>query len=174
MIEVPVVETERLRLRGHRLDDLAECTAMWGDIEVTRYIGGVPFTVEDVWSRILRYSGHWAWLGFGPWLVEEKETGRFVGEVGFAEFKRVITPAVEGSPEIGWVLTPRAQGLGFATEAALAAVEWGLSRFGRVRTVCIIHPDNAPSLRIAEKCGYGEFARTVYKSQPTILLSREG
>ena len=173
-IEVPVVETKRLRLRGHRLEDLTECTAMWSDSGVIRYIGGVPFTVEDVWARILRYSGHWAWLGYGPWVVEEKDTGRFVGEVGFAEFKRSIRPPLEGAPEIGWVLTPRAHGCGYATEAAQAAVEWGRSRFGQVRTVCIIHPDNLSSLRVAEKCGYREFARTTYKNQPTILLSREG
>jgi RimJ/RimL family protein N-acetyltransferase len=173
-IEVPVLETARLRMRGHRVDDLADCTAMWGDAGVTRFIGGIPFTVEDVWARILRYAGHWAWLEFGPWIVEEKETGRFVGEVGFAEFKRIIHPPLERMPEIGWVLTPGAQGLGYATEAALAAIEWATGRLGPVRTACIIHPDNEPSLRVAAKCGYAEFARTVYKGQPTILLRREG
>jgi RimJ/RimL family protein N-acetyltransferase len=78
--EVPVIETERLRLRGHRLEDFAEIAAMWADPVVTRYIGGKPLTEEDVWARLLRYVGHWAWMGFGYWVVEGKGSGDFAGE----------------------------------------------------------------------------------------------
>jgi hypothetical protein len=70
-VEAPVIETERLRLRGHRPEDFAVCTAMWADPVVTRYIGGKPLSEEDVWARTLRYLGHWAWLGFGYWVMEE-------------------------------------------------------------------------------------------------------
>lgn len=78
----PVLETLRLRLRGHRPEDLSAAAAMWADVEITRFIGGKPFTREDVWGRILRYVGHWNWMGYGYWLVEDKESGRFIGEVG--------------------------------------------------------------------------------------------
>ena len=47
------------------------------------------------------------------------------------------------------------------------------SRFGPARTVCLIHPDNTPSLRVAEKAGYRERVRTTYKDAPTILLERQ-
>jgi RimJ/RimL family protein N-acetyltransferase len=87
---VPVIETERLRLRAHRPDDFAACSAMWALPEVVRYIGGKPFSGEEVWSRVLRYAGHWQWMGFGFWALEEKVTGSFAGDLGFAEFKREI------------------------------------------------------------------------------------
>jgi RimJ/RimL family protein N-acetyltransferase len=172
MQEVPVIETERLRLRAHRPDDLGDGAAMWGDPIVTRYIGGKPFTREEVWARLLRYAGHWSWLGFGYWAIEEKATGSFAGEVGFADFKRELESSIEGMPEIGWVLASRAHGQGYATEAVKAVLQWGDARFGRARTVCLIHPENAASVRVAEKCGYGELRRTTYKSQPTIVLAR--
>ena len=169
---VPVIETERLKLRAHGPGDFAACAAMWALPEVVRYIGGKPFSVEEVWSRVLRYAGHWQWMGFGFWALEEKATGSFAGDLGFAEFKREIEPSIEGIPEIGWVLAPHAQGKGYATEAVRAVVGWGDQHFARARTVCLIHPENLSSLRVAEKCGYKEFQRTAYKGQPTIILER--
>jgi RimJ/RimL family protein N-acetyltransferase len=169
---VPVVGATRLILRGHRADDFAACAAMWGDGLVTRYLGGKPFSAEDVWARILRYAGLWALLDFGYWAVEEKSSGRFVGEVGFADFKRAIEPGFDGAPEIGWVLAPWAHGQGFASEAVAAAVAWGARKFGGSRTVCLINPDNAASIRVAQKNGYREYARTTYHDRPTILFQR--
>lgn len=169
---VPALETGRLTLRGHQLSDFDECAEMWRDAEVTRYIGGRPFTEEEVWARLLRYIGHWSALGFGYWVVREKATGLWVGEVGFADYKREITPSLDGWPEIGWVLSPSAHGQGYATEAVRAALAWGDAHFESRRTVCLIDPDNRPSIRVAEKAGYREMVRTAYKGQPTIILER--
>jgi RimJ/RimL family protein N-acetyltransferase len=171
---VRVIETARLRLRGHRPDDLGDCAAMWADPGVTRHISGRPFSREEVWSKLLRYTGHWAWLGFGYWAVEEKASGRFVGDVGFADFKREIEPSLEGTPELGWVLAPWSHGRGYATEAAQGALGWGDARFSAARTVCIVAPEHRASLRVAEKCGYREVQRTTYMGEPTVLLAREG
>src|SRR5208283_1980203 len=96
---VPVVETERLRLRGHRLEDFVASSAMWADPIVTRHFGHC-FTEEESWTRFLRYVGHWALLGFGYWVVEEKATGNFVGEIGFADYKRDLKQSLKGVPEI--------------------------------------------------------------------------
>jgi len=170
--EVPAIETPRLTLRGHRLDDFIDCVAMWADPIVTRYIGGKPFSEEDTWARFLRYAGHWLLMGFGYWAIEEKETGSFIGELGFADFKRDIEPSLKGVPELGWALVSRAHGKGYATEAVRAVVAWGEAHFPSPRTVCIIHPENLASIRVAEKCGYKEFHRTTYKGHPTIMFAR--
>jgi RimJ/RimL family protein N-acetyltransferase len=167
---VPVLETERLRLRGHRMDDFPASAGMWADPIVTRHFGK-SYTEEEVWTRFLRYIGHWSLLGFGYWVVEEKATGSFAGEVGFADYKRNIEPPL-GAPEIGWVLASQFHGKGYATEAVRAAVAWGDGYF-KSRTTCIIHPANLASIRVAEKCGYREFHRALYHGHPTMMLVRE-
>jgi RimJ/RimL family protein N-acetyltransferase len=172
-IEVPVIETQRLTMRGHRLEDFVDCAAMWADPLVTRHIGGKPFSKEETWARLLRYVGHWSWLGFGYWAIEEKDTGSFVGELGFADYKRDIEPSLEGAPELGWALASGVHGKGYATEAVRAIVAWGEAHFGLVRTVCIVHTENLASIRVAEKCGYREFQRATYKGHSTILFARQ-
>lgn len=169
---IPVVETERLRLRGHRLDDFEAYAAMWADPAVTRFVGGKPFTREEAWGRYIRYAGLWATLGFGFWAVEEKATGRLVGSAGFHDLKRDIVPSIEGVPEAGWGLISAVHGKGFATEMVKAVHVWGDGFFGGVRTVCIIDPENTASIRVAEKCGYREKLRTTYHDSPTILFER--
>ncbi|HZH50772.1 MAG TPA: GNAT family N-acetyltransferase [Microvirga sp.] len=169
---VPIIETERLVLRSHRLDDFEDCAAMWADPEVTRHIGGRPSTQAESWTRLLRYVGHWSLLGFGYWAVEERASGRFLGELGFADFRRDLNTGLEDVPEIGWVLAPHAQGRGYATEGVRAALAWGDAHFDGMRTFCIVSPENLPSIRVAEKCGYREFARTTYNDQPTVVFVR--
>jgi RimJ/RimL family protein N-acetyltransferase len=170
---VPILETERLRLRGHRLDDFSACAAMWANPIVTRYFGGKAFTEEEAWTRFLRYVGHWALLGFGYWLVEDKTTGEFVGEIGFSDYKRDIQSPRKHLPEIGWVLGSEWHGKGYATEAVRSALVWGDRHFRASAITCLIHPDNLPSIRVAEKCAFHEVERTTYKGHPTVLLVRE-
>jgi RimJ/RimL family protein N-acetyltransferase len=171
--EVPVIETKRLRMRGHRLDDFLDSAAMWADPVVTRHISGKPLSEEEAWTRLLRYVGHWSLMGFGYWVIEEKSTGSFVGELGFADYKRDIIPSIKGVPEAGWVLASAAHGKGYATEAVGAAVAWGEAHFGSVRTVCLIHPENLASIRVAEKCGYKQFQRATYKGDATLIFARQ-
>lgn len=166
------IGTDRLVLRPPTLADFDETSAMYGDAHVVRHLGGRAFTHEESWARLMRHVGHWQIFGFGFWVVRERQGGAYVGEVGFGEFRRDIHPSLEGSPEIGWVLAPFAQGRGYATEAALAVQEWTESRHGACRTVCIIATENAASIRVAAKCGYTEFTRTTYRNSPVILFER--
>ena len=172
-VDVPILETERLKLRGHRLDDFVHSAAMWADPAVTRYIGGKPLTEEECWARLLRYIGHWSLLGFGYWVAEEKATGNFVGEIGFADYKRDVQPSLKGVPEIGWVVASHANGRGYATEGVRAAVVWGDAHFPAARTACIIAPENLGSVRVAAKCGYRELQMATYKGHPALMYVRD-
>jgi RimJ/RimL family protein N-acetyltransferase len=169
---IPALDTSRLTLRGHTVTDFDDCAAMWADSAVTRHIGGSPSTPEQVWARLLRYAGLWTLLGYGYWVVRERGSGRFVGEVGLADFRRDLSPALDGAPEAGWVLAPWAHGRGYATEAVQAALAWGDAHLGRGRTVCLIAPDNAASIRVAEKCGFRSAARTTYQGADTLVFER--
>jgi RimJ/RimL family protein N-acetyltransferase len=172
-LTAPIIETARLTLRAHRLDDFEHAFAMWSDPVVTRFIGGKPSTEQQAWMRMLGYAGHWALLGFGYWALEEKSSGSFVGELGFANFKRDIAASMRDVPELGWALASRVHGQGYATEAVRAAVAWGDARFESGRTVCLIDPDNLASIRVAEKCGYQIFERALYAERATLFLARQ-
>jgi RimJ/RimL family protein N-acetyltransferase len=169
---VPVLETERLRLRAHRAEDHVDCTAIWSNPEVTRHIGGRPFTAEEVWKRLLQYVGLWTLLGYGYWAVEEKSTGRYIGDIGFADFKRDMQPSLEGMLEFGWVLAPQAHGNGYASEAVTAVMAWAEKQQPALRSVCIIDPENLASIRVAEKVGFTRWQETTYHGSPTIVFSR--
>jgi RimJ/RimL family protein N-acetyltransferase len=160
-------------MRAHRVDDFAACAALWADPGVVRYISGTPSTGEQSWSRLLRYAGHWTLLHYGYWLVEERDGGAFVGEVGFADYHRVIEPRLDGVPELGWVLAKPMHGKGYATEAVSAAIAWAEERLAPYRRiVCIIAPENAASIRVAEKCGFTLIAETTYQTLPTLMYGR--
>ena len=168
----PAIETERLRLRGHGVDDFAACVAMWSEPDVVRYTIAEPSPPQRTWSRILSYRGHWALLGFGYWAVEEKVSGRFIGELGFADFKRPLKLSLDGMPELGWALAPWAQGRGYATEALRAAIAWADVQFQAPRTVCIIHRENHRSFRVAEKLGYDIVLQLPSDTEPDAILAR--
>ena len=169
---IPTVTTERLVLRGHTADDLEACLGCWGDPEVVRHVGGHVSTREDCWARILRYVGHWELRGFGFWAVTERATGRYVGEVGFADFQREATPPIGDAPEGGWVLARRAHGHGFATEALRGALAWDAGRLARQPTRCIIDLGNDASVRVAAKCGYAYVSDAVYKDAAVRVYER--
>jgi len=171
-MQPPVIETARLRLRGYRAADFSATAAMWSDPIVNRYTTGKPLAPEEAWAKTLRNAGLWAVLGYGYWAIEEKASGDFVGEAGFADFHRDIAPSIVGIPELGYVLCSRAHGQGYAIEAVTAAIDWIDRQLHPERTVCLIHDGNAASIRLAEKCGYREFHRTQYKGNNLVMLER--
>lgn len=170
----PVIETDRLILRAHRPGDFPALAALWGDPTVTQFISGKPSTPEECWARLLRYAGHWELLGFGYWAVQWKDGDQFIGDVGFANWKRDISPSLDGLPEGGWVLSTEAHGRGLATEAVNAALAWMDATFGAQTTACIIGPENAASIRVAQKAGYKEHCRSDFKGSEVIQFQRQG
>ena len=169
----PAIETERLILRPHRAGDFEALAAMWQEPAVVKYITGVPSTREASWARLLRYAGHWSLLGYGYWAIEERDGGAFVGEAGFADYRRDIDPPLDGMPELGWIVAPDSHGKGYATEAVRACLAWGDAHFpAGTRFSCIITPDNAPSLRVAEKCGFTVACETTYAKDRVLVFAR--
>ena len=172
MTIIPILTTERLLLRGHRLDDFDEFLAIWKQKDLVRFIGGELPTREQVWARLLRYAGMWHHLGFGFFAVEERESGRLIGEVGFLDLHRDMCPTTEGTLEMGWSITPPMQGKGYATEAVNAAIAWADEQFAGRRMTCIVDLENKPSQRIAEKVGFRRIGEVNYKDRPNVMFER--
>lgn len=168
-IIAPVLQTDRLMLRPHRPDDLDDCFAMMSDPQVMRHIKGPPPSREDIWNRIMRYSGVWHIFGLGMFAVFEAATQHYVGDVGFGHFGRGLGADFDGYPEAAWMLNTAHQGKGYASEAVAKAHDWLEQTHPYHRTVCIIAPDNLPSNAIAAKLGYHKFATAHYKGAELIL-----
>jgi ribosomal-protein-alanine N-acetyltransferase len=142
------LETERLRLRAYRMQDVEELAPMFADHEHMRFYPG-PFTREQSEAWIARQLGRYRQDGFGLWVAEDRSSGGFVGTIGPA------LQEVEGVPlvEIGWHVRPGLKGLGYAPEAAAAARDWAFANLEVGHLISLILPENAPSARVAEKIG---------------------
>jgi RimJ/RimL family protein N-acetyltransferase len=170
--DVPVLETERLVLRGHTAGDWDDVHATWAHPAVYERLSGKPSTREESWGRLLRYRGLWPLLGYGYWAVCERAGGAFVGDVGLADFQRAIEPSIAGFPEIGWVLAPTKHGRGYATEAARAVLRWAEAQALAPKAVCIIDRTNVASLRIAAKLAFRATGEGSYHGSSCVILER--
>jgi RimJ/RimL family protein N-acetyltransferase len=166
------IETPRLLLRPPVAGDLAALAALWAQPQVTAFISGAPSTREESWARLLRYIGHWEACGYGFFAITDKRTGAYLGECGFADFKREITPPLDAYVEAGWILDPASWGEGYASEAMEAAIGWHERRADAPALACIIAPGNAASLRLADKLGFRPGGEATYRGQSTRLLVR--
>jgi RimJ/RimL family protein N-acetyltransferase len=167
-----VAETPRLILRRFEAEDFPAYLEMNADPVMSRYSGRAPSGPEEAWTRLLRHAGHWSLTGYGFVAIEEKATGRLAGEAGLGDFKRRLGPDFDDSPEAGWAVAPWAQGRGYATEAAAAALQWIEARRGVERTVCLIHVENLASIRVAEKLGYTPFGACTYRGYEGLTFER--
>ena len=168
----PLIETYRLRLRAFREPDLEPQAETLRDERVVRYLGGYQHSREEAWRRMLAGSGLWNMLGYGYWCVERRADDRYLGQVGFADFKREMSPAIEGLPEMGWIFAPHAQGQGYAGEGVAAALRWADHWLTGPQIVAIISPENEPSIRLAERSGFSVREQALYKGEPVLLFRR--
>ncbi|MGX6600925.1 GNAT family N-acetyltransferase [Micromonosporaceae bacterium Da 78-11] len=154
------LETERLSLRGWRDDDLDALATMNADPEVMRYIldGSVRDRGQSA-AGLRKAVDDWAARGFGLFAVEVRETGVLAGWTGLVvpDFLPEVLPAVE----IGWRFDRRFWGLGYATEAAAAALRFGFADRGLDRIISIRHPGNTRSERVMAKLGLSYAFSTV-------------
>ena len=167
-----MIETDRLILTPPTLADLDESVAMTGDETVMAFLGGKPLTREEVWNKVLRNIGHWDAFGYGLFTVRERVGGAFLGEVGLAHFARGFGEAFDPFPEAAWIFARSSHGRGYATEAVVSAHEWMARSHGATRTVCIIDPGNAASMRVAMKLGYAPFGEVEYRGARPVMLGR--
>lgn len=164
-MSIPSLSTARLRLRPFTLADLDAYAAMCADAEVMRHIGaGGPVGRDVAWRHLAMFLGEWALHGHGMWALERRSDRALIGRVGFLD--------PEGWPgcELAWLLARDAWGQGYAFEAASAAKAFGRDALGLGALVSLVRPDNARSIRLAERLGATAGAPVDFLGGPTLLF----
>jgi len=143
-----MIETLRLTLRPFSQDDLDEFAAINADPEAMRYIGdGKPQSREQTQVRLNGILDHYRQHGFGLFAMVDKTSGEFVGFCGLQHLDNT------SEIEVGYRLARKFWGLGLATEAARACLQYGFQELRLDRIVAVIQPGNAQSKSVAAKIG---------------------
>ncbi|MCU0800910.1 MAG: GNAT family N-acetyltransferase [Rhodobacteraceae bacterium] len=154
-MNIPQLETDRLILRAMTRADFPDFAALWAMPAMTRYNRPGPRDETASWRSFLANAGSWAMDGIGQWAICWRDTGAFIGQVGFFDARRGLGVDFDAVPECGWAVAPSAQGQGVATEACVAAFAWMDARVGE--TVVMIAAGNVESERLAMRLGYRQF-----------------
>lgn len=145
-MSLPILETPRLILRPTRQSDYEGFCDLHGNPRTARFLGGVQ-TPAMVWRTLRTLAGAWMLDGFAMFSVIEKQTGDFVGRVG------PWRPHGWPGPEVGWSVREIYEGRGYATEAAIASMDFAFSHLNWADVCHVIDPDNHRSIRLAERLG---------------------
>ena len=136
-------------MRGWRESDLEPWAAMNADPEVRKYLGPL-LTFEQAAAWVLDFQDDLDRYGFGFWAVEVRASGEFIGFTG-------LGIVAEGMPvtgvEMGWRLARPAWGHGYATEAALAALQYGFGVLGLPEIVAVTMARNLRSRAVMQRIG---------------------
>jgi RimJ/RimL family protein N-acetyltransferase len=160
----PVLTTRRLVIREFADRDLDPYAAMLGDPETMRYYPR-PYTREEARGFMERNAARYVANGFGVWVLEDEDTGAFLGDCGLA------VSLVEGiaEVEIMWHVIRERWRQGIGTEAAIAIRDHAFSSVGLRRLVALVRPDNAPSRAVAEKLGMQVEREAIYHEMLHLL-----
>ncbi len=150
MGDSPELRTDRLLLRGWMPEDRVALAAINADPRVMEFIGA-PMAREQSDIMADRIEANLARQGFGFWAVEVPGQAPFIGFVGLnvPSFEARFMPTVE----IGWRLAVDSWGHGYASEAALAALDYGFDVVRLDEIVAFTSERNVRSRRVMERIG---------------------
>lgn len=143
---IPVIETDRLRLRGWEERDFPAYALLRADAGAQSYVGPV-MTRPQAWSRFCLDLGFWALRGYGTFAIADKASDEALGYTG------IWYPLDFDEPELCWSLFLGQAGNGYATEAAMAARDWAYGTLDLPPLMSLIYPDNLPSKAVAGRLG---------------------
>lgn len=165
-----LIVTERLRLRRPTRADLSAFHDIHADPIANRFSPIAPIPTIDHSRAILQaWLDHWQDHGFGPWVLEERALpeGTPVGFAGLRWRGRDELPGLN----LYFRLRPDAWGQGLATEAARRVVRFALVELGAAEVTAIIHPENHPSIRVAERIGMRRVGPVEFRGRPAVLYA---
>jgi [ribosomal protein S5]-alanine N-acetyltransferase len=158
---VIILESERLLFRQHELADLDAFCAMEMDAEVRRYVGGYPRSREDAERKFPHGQLHEVSGRLGVWATVLKSNGQYIGRCGLYPHIDSAGEMVVGEATLSFYIAREHWGLGLASEAATAFVEFGWKQLQLSRIVATVQVGNGASVRILEKLGFELIATEV-------------
>ncbi len=158
------IETERLRLRRYRPEDVDELAGMFADPEHMRFYPAT-FTHDQTAGWVADQLARYERDGFGLLIAEDRTTGAVLGTCG--PTIRVVEDLEE--VEIGWHVRPGWKGLGIAPEAAAAVRDWVFGHLRVDHAISLVRPENLPSARVAEKIGMRVDREVEYYGLPHLV-----
>lgn len=156
--DMPVVriETQRLFIREMQKSDTDNLFRLYHCEDVKQQVAQADFGYEELCDFIESYRNiRYPLYDYGMWVLEEKDTGEFVGEAGIEEDS--YGEGEEISLEAGYVVAPKYRRRGYGAEALqgiLAFVREQSEDYGWKQISCYIHKNNTASIRMAKKCGF--------------------
>jgi RimJ/RimL family protein N-acetyltransferase len=151
MTACPTLVTERLILRPFEEEDLDAYTGIFTSPEVRASLH-LPDTYDrtDAWRSMALWRGQWELRGSGCFALEERATGRLVGQAGLNWPERPDWPGLE----VGWTLNPADWGKGYATEAGAESIAYAFEVMGSAELFSVILPGNSASQAVARRLGF--------------------
>ncbi|PIE14159.1 MAG: GNAT family N-acetyltransferase [Rhodobacterales bacterium] len=143
--DIPVLETNRLILRGPEAEDYPDFKATFSSYR-SRFMGG-PLNAYEAWMLYAAEIGHWDIRGYGMWMIHDRVTDETLGMAGG------WFPAKWPEKELAWIIWPEKAGHGYALEATNAARKYFYDQLGWNGAVSYIDPKNLDSIRLAERLG---------------------
>lgn len=145
--------TERLKLSLPTASDMRPMHAIICEGATGRYLGP-DLSYADHFMRFARNAGSWQLYGYGGLMVRERNgDGQLIGNCGIFHSVRGLGEDFDDRAEAGWIMAEKHQGRGYASEAMRAALNWFDGEFG-TEVMCMVAPENAASLHLAEKLGF--------------------
>ena len=145
-----ILETERLLLRHLILDDLEELFALYSDPDIRKYFPEGVLTRDETKEELeWHMNGHPEYPEFGLWATIHKETRKFIGRCGLLPWE--IESKLE--VEIAYLLDKEFWGRGLAPEAVKGILAYGFEKLDLTRIICLIHPHNFASQKVANRIG---------------------
>ena len=148
MMHIPTIETARLTLRPLQPEDAASLHRIYQTEGVLQYFPNpIPPPLEKVERFVSGQQQHWEKYGYGNWGILPAGERDMIGWVGLQFLPEL------NETEVGYLVEKRSWGKGYATEAARASLQFGFDHFAFSQLIALVHPENAASRRVLEKCG---------------------
>jgi RimJ/RimL family protein N-acetyltransferase len=159
----PVLSSDRIILRGWQDHDFCPYAGLVSDPDLMRFIGGGVMDEGEARIEFDTMRRQWSDRQIGIFVIADKSSNEFCGFNGLFE-----SPLLD-EPELCWSLSANSHGKGYASEATIMVRDWAFRARKIAPLMSLVHPDNSPSKRVAERVGAIVECHSTWMGQPRLV-----